>query len=72
MKRICISDAVIAYRRKEALSQGAFGALFGVSAQAVSKWERELCCPDISLLPDLARVLGVTVDALLGGESAVS
>ena len=41
-----------------------------VSPQAVSKWENDINYPDISLLPDLARVLGVSVDELLSGASA--
>ena len=41
-----------------------------VSPQAVSKWENDINYPDISLLPDLARFLGVSVDELLSGASA--
>ena len=41
-----------------------------VSPQAVSKWENDINYPDISLLPDLARFLGVYVDELLSGASA--
>lgn len=41
-----------------------------VSPQAVSKWENDINYPDISLLPDLARFLGVSIDELLSGASA--
>ena len=41
-----------------------------VSPQAVSKWENDINYRDISLLPDLARFLGVSVDELLSGASA--
>lgn len=41
-----------------------------VSPQAVSKWENDINYPDILLLPDLARFLGVSVDELLSGASA--
>lgn len=41
-----------------------------VSPQAVSKWENDINYPDISLLPDLAHFLGVSVDELLSGASA--
>ena len=41
-----------------------------VSPQAVSKWENDINYPDISLLPDLAGFLGVSVDELLSGASA--
>lgn len=43
-----------------------------VSPQAVSKWENDINYPDISLLPDLARFLGVSVDELLSGASAAA
>ena len=41
-----------------------------VSPQAVSKWENDINYPDISLLPDFARFLGVSVDELLSGANA--
>ena len=59
---ITIADRINEYRLKNNLSQGRFGSILGVSAQAVYKWERELCYPDIVLLPELARVLGCRVD----------
>ena len=66
MNALRISTAIRAYRREHALNQTAFGDLFGVTPQAVSKWERELSCPDITLLPAIAKVLGVSVGYLLG------
>ena len=41
-----------------------------VSAQAVSKWERGLGCPDVSLLPALAQRFGVSLERLLAGDLA--
>ena len=41
-----------------------------VSVQAVSKWERGLGCPDISLLPSLSELFGVSVERLLAGDLA--
>lgn len=59
----------IAARRKELkMTQDALAQAVGVSAQAVSKWENDLSCPDIALLPKLAKILGVTTDFLLSGE----
>lgn len=37
----------------------------GVSPQAVSKWENAKCLPETSVLPELARVLGCSIDSLL-------
>jgi transcriptional regulator with XRE-family HTH domain len=37
----------------------------GVTDKAVSKWERDLSCPDINSLPNLAQILGVSVEELM-------
>lgn len=59
---ILISEKIKEYRQKNELSQEAFGALLGVSAQAVCKWERDRCYPDITFLPALARLLECRID----------
>lgn len=69
MNPLRIASAIRAYRRERGINQTAFGDLFGVTPQAVSKWERALACPDILLLPEIARVLGVSVAYLLGADS---
>ena len=66
MNTLRISACIRSYRQEHAMSQTVFGEFFGVTAQAVSKWERELSCPDIVILPEIARVLGVSVGYLLG------
>ena len=53
-------------RKEKGLTQEQLAEKVGVSAQAVSKWENDISCPDITLLPLLADILGVTVDELLG------
>ena len=62
MNNITISDKIKAYRAAHAITQEQFGALIGVSPQAVSKWEREECYPDITFLPVLARFLNCEVN----------
>ena len=42
--------------------------LLGVSAQAVSKWERGQGCPDVGMLPRLAKIFGVSVEGILDGD----
>lgn len=61
-KRIC------AKRKGLGLTQDALAEQLGVTAQAVSKWENDQSCPDITMLPKLAEVFGISTDALLGLE----
>lgn len=55
-------------RKSKGLTQSALAEILGLSNKAVSKWETGEGLPDISILPELAKVLGVTVDELLKGE----
>lgn len=55
-------------RLEYGMTQERLAMKMGVTAQAVSKWENDLSAPDIMLLPELARTLGVTVDELLEGR----
>ncbi len=65
-----LSERIAELRRARNLTQEQLGQLVGVSAQAVSKWEKG-GAPDVELLPALADRLGVTIDALFGrGEDA--
>ena len=57
-------------RLEYGMTQERLAMKMGVTAQAVSKWENDLSAPDISLLPELARTLGVTVDELLEGRKS--
>ncbi|MBU5420788.1 helix-turn-helix domain-containing protein [Acetanaerobacterium sp. MSJ-12] len=54
-------------RRAKGLTQEQLAEEFGVSPQAVSKWENGASCPDILILPQLADFFGITVDELLRG-----
>ena len=55
-------------RTEHKLTQRHLALQLNVSDKAVSKWERGLGCPDISLLPALAQVLGVELEGLLSGQ----
>ena len=68
MNKIRIGECIMKYRKEQGISQGEFGSLLGVSAFAVSKWEREICYPDIFLLADLSNILRISVDELLGKD----
>lgn len=62
-----LSERIAELRRERGLTQEQLGQPLGVSAQAVSKWEKG-GAPDVELLPALADRLGVSIDALFGRE----
>ena len=57
------------FRLAKAATQERLARELSVSPQAVSKWENDINYPDISLLPQLAQFLGVSIDELLRGAS---
>ena len=62
MSTVVLSSKIREYRVEKSISQERLGELLGVSAQAVSKWERGICYPDISFLPVLAQLFECTVN----------
>ena len=64
-----LGKRIAALRRQMDLKQDDLAEMLNVTPQAVSKWENDQTCPDISLLPELAKILGVSVDELLSGKN---
>ena len=52
-------------RKQHGMTQLELAEKMGVTDKAVSKWERDLSCPDINSLPNLAEILGVSVEELM-------
>ena len=59
---------ILRRRKEKGLTQEALANKLGVSNQAVSKWEGDVCCPDLQLLPLLADTLELSLDELFGRE----
>lgn len=55
-------------RREQGMTQRELAQRLHLSDKTVSKWERGAGCPDVSLLPELSELLGVSLETLLGGE----
>lgn len=64
-----IGNRIAKFRKAKNMTQEELANQLGVSSQAVSKWENDASCPDISLLPQLCEVLGITADELLTGKN---
>jgi len=61
-----LGKRIMLYRKKLGLTQDKLAEAMGVTAQAVSKWENDQSCPDITMLPKLAALFSITTDELLG------
>lgn len=60
-----------ALRKSKGMTQQEVGDRLNVSNKTISKWESGGGFPEITLLPDLAKLYGVTVDEVLAGASTV-
>lgn len=59
-----IGNQIKALRIRRGITQEEMAQHFGITPQAVSKWERGVATPDIGLLPALSAYFGVTIDEL--------
>lgn len=68
-----LGQNIATFRKEKNITQEALAEICGVSSQAVSKWENDISCPDITLLKTIARTFGISVDELMDdGEGPVT
>lgn len=60
-----IGEIISLLRKEKGMTQNDLAQKLNVTDKAVSKWERNLSCPDINSIPKLAEVLDVSVEELL-------
>lgn len=65
MKKETLGAMIASLRKEHGMTQLELAERMGVTDKAVSKWERDLSCPDVASLPKLSEVLGVSVDELM-------
>lgn len=68
MKDMTLGQRIAALRKEKGLTQEALADRLKVTSQAVSKWENDVSCPDITLIPKLAEIFSVSCDVILGNE----
>ncbi len=68
MDHIKIGQLIYKLRKEKHLTQLQLAQQMHISDKTISKWERGLGCPDISLLPRLSEIFNVDLEKLLSGE----
>lgn len=63
-----IGETISSSRKKKGLTQNELAEKMNVTDKAVSKWERDLSCPDVNTISRLAEVLDVSVEELLNAK----
>ena len=71
MDQIKIGRFIAERRKEKSLTQMQLAEKLGISDRAVSKWENGRSMPDSSIMPELCRLLGITVNDLFNGEVVV-
>ncbi len=68
MEKKTIGSFIAVLRKAAGMTQRELAEKLNVSDKSVSRWERDECAPDLSLIPVIAEIFGVTADELLRGE----
>ncbi|HEX3021689.1 MAG TPA: helix-turn-helix domain-containing protein, partial [Lachnospiraceae bacterium] len=68
MDCIKVGKLILNLRKEKGLTQKQLADAMNISDKTISKWERGLGCPDVSLLHEVSRVLGVNVEKILLGD----
>ncbi len=69
MSRKTVGEIISYLRKEKNMTQNDLAEKMNVTDKAVSKWERNLSCPDVNSIPKLAEILGVSVEELLNAQT---
>lgn len=64
-----IGETIASLRKNKGMTQNELAEKMNVTDKAVSKWERNLSCPDVNTISKLADILGVSVEELLNSKN---
>ncbi|UOE93900.1 helix-turn-helix domain-containing protein [Alkalihalobacillus sp. LMS39] len=67
-----IGKLLFQLRQEKNMTQKEIADAIGISDKTISKWERGLGCPDVSLLGELSALLGVNIENILQGQLALN
>lgn len=69
MSRKTVGEIISYLRKEKNMTQNDLAEKMNVTDKAVSKWERNLSCPDVNSIPKLAEILGISVEELLNAQT---
>ena len=69
---ISIGSLISSRRKEKNMTQNDLALKLNVTDKAVSKWERDICFPDVALLPEIAEILDLNLEDLIRGRKRTS
>lgn len=63
-----VGNLILQLRKEKNMTQKQLADTMNISDKTISKWERGLGCPDISILSDLSNILGIDIEKILLGD----
>ena len=67
MDQLKIGKFISLKRKEKNITQCELAEMLGISDRAISKWENGICMPDVSNIPELCSILGITINDLFSG-----
>lgn len=68
MDQIRIGKFIKERRNLKSITQSELASILGITDRAISKWENGICMPDVGTIPELCKILDITVNDLFSGE----
>ncbi len=64
-----MGEVISTLRKEKGMTQKELADMPNITDKAVSKWERDIACPDTMTIPKLAEILGISVEELMNAKS---
>ncbi len=69
MDQIKIGKFISTRRKEKQLTQQELAEKLNITNRAISKWENGFCLPDVGIMPELCKILDITINDLFSGET---
>ena len=67
-----MGEIISTLRREKGMTQKELADMLSITDKAVSKWERDISCPDTQTIPRLSEILGISIEELLNAKATPS